>query len=57
MGIHWKIQFLEGGSEKKQYIGDCLKGGGVWTVYRFKRGHVEKDGVAFLRGVIPQCTL
>ena len=25
MGVHWKIQFLEGGSGKKQYIGGLLK--------------------------------
>ena len=35
---------------KNQYIGgDCLKEG-RWTVFRFKRGLGEKEGLVFLRG-------
>ena len=52
-----KIQFLEDGSGKKPYIGGLLKRGVLWTVCRFKRGLVEKEGVAFLREMIPQYTL
>ena len=36
--------------------GDYLKRG-AWTVSRFMRGLSKKEGVVFLRGAIPQCTL
>ena len=39
---------------KNQYIvgggGNCLKMGGTWTIYRFKGGLSEKEGVVFLSG-------
>ena len=51
MWAHWKIHFLgkgEGGSQKKQYVGDnCLRRG-AWTVCRFKGGGLGKR---------EQCTL
>ena len=48
MRVHWKIQVLGGGgAHKKTYIyrWDCLKkGGGAWTVCRFKRGLGKRRG-------------
>ena len=46
MGVHWKIQFLEGGARKSNIGGNCLKMG-AWTVWRFKRGLGEKEGGVF----------
>ena len=49
MGVYWKIQF-SGGSQEKQYWGDCLKKG-AWTICRFDRGLEEKEeGGVFKRG-------
>ena len=59
-GVHGKIQVLEGGFSKNQYIwGDCLKrGGGAWTVCRSKRGAwQERGGGVFDGGLILQFKL
>ena len=44
-GVHQKTQVLGGGvHEKPIYRGGCLKrGGGAWTVCRFKGGGLGKD--------------
>ena len=54
-GVHWKIWFSKGGQEKPKYWGDCLKrGGGAWTVFRFKgRAWQEGGGGVFEVGLIP----
>ena len=56
MGIHWKIQFLEGrlDSNKVTYRGELSKKREeACTVCRFKEGGFgKKEGV-----LIPQCTL
>ena len=53
LGVYWKIRFLRGGGglTKNQYRrGNFLKkGGGAWTVCRFKGGLDKKEGV--VRGV------
>ena len=52
-----KNMIFTGGSQKKQYTGgNCLKRK-AWTVCRFKRRLYKKEGVVFLRGGTPQCTL
>ena len=61
MGVHWKIQFLEGVHKKPIYWGgNCLirgggaGGGGAWTVCRFKGGLAKKEGGGvFEGGLIP----
>ena len=58
--VHCKIWFLGRGVTKNQYRSGGLpkkRGGGVWTVCRFKWGLARERGVVFLRGVILQCTL
>ena len=51
MGIHWKIQFLGGCSQKNNIDGwGCLKRR-VWVVCRFKGG-ARKSGVVILRGKV-----
>ena len=61
MGVHRKIQFLEGVHEKAIYRGNCLKrGGGLGHFSDLKGGLAKKRGLGFLRGgegLIPQCTL
>ena len=45
-----KNPIFRGVHEKPVYRGgDCLKEG-HWTVFRFKRGLGEKEGLVFLRG-------
>ena len=64
MAVHGKIRFLGGGGEgfreEPIYREELPKKGegGAWTVYRFKGGLGEKEGMVFLRGgqVISQCT-
>ena len=52
LGVHGKIRVLEGQfHEKPIYRGDCLKrGGGVWTVCRFKGGLGKKEGGGVFKG-------
>ena len=59
LGVHWKTQFLGGGSLKNQYRRRGLpKRGGAWTVCRFMGGLARMKGVVLLRGgLTPQCTL
>ena len=48
MGVHWKIQFLEG-CMKNNILGvNCLKGES-WIVCRFKRALGKKEILKFLR--------
>ena len=51
-GVHGKIQVLEGGFSKNQYIwGDCLKrGGGLGQFADLRGGLGKKEGVVFLMG-------
>ena len=47
MRVHWKIQFLGGGGEwvtKKKYVERIGQ-------FDLRRGHGEKEGAVFLRGV------
>ena len=44
LGVHWKIQFLEGGSRKTNIEGgNCLKRG-AWAVCQFKGELGKKEG-------------
>ena len=54
LGVNWKIQFLEGGDNKKNNIEgkDCLKRGGAWTVCRFKGELGKKKGEWCFWGVV-----
>ena len=52
-GVHGKIQVLEGGFSKNQYIwADCLKrgGGGLGQFADLRGGLGKKEGVVFLMG-------
>ena len=53
IGVHWKIQFLGGGFTKNQYIGGIAwKGGGAWTVCKFKGERIgKKEGELWVRVV------
>ena len=56
LGIHWKnLTFILGGGwvhEKPIYRVDCLKGG-AWAVRRFNGRPDKKEGVVFLKRLIP----
>ena len=43
LGVHWKFRFLRGGSRKTNIEDGGLseKGGGTWTVCRFKGGGLD----------------
>ena len=50
VGVHWKIQILEGVYEKPIYRGNCLKRGfGQFADLRGGGGFL-KEGVVFSRG-------
>ena len=47
LGVHWKIRLLGGKFTKNQDRGGLPKrgrGGGAWTVYRFKGGGKKEGG-------------
>ena len=52
-GFHWKMWVLGGGGFTKNQCrgGFPKKGGGAWTVCRFKGGGITRKRVVFLRGV------
>ena len=50
LGVHWKIQFLEGGSRKTNIEGgNCLKRG-AWAVCQFKGELGKKEEGCFWGG-------
>ena len=54
-GVHRKISF-RGVHKKTVYIGGLAEKGGLGQ-FADLRGLGKKDGVVFLMGLIPQCTL